>query len=204
MPARKTDKMTFIEEARRKQLIEVAIETIASEGFVNTSLADIAKRADISKGVISYHFDSKDELINAVIRDLLRAQFSYIRAKVEEAGESPRERLRTYIRASFEHMAEHRDRATAQIDLWGSFTSIEAKHDFNQTVYNPCRRYLSEIVKAGQERGEMKAGESLTLASIIQGTIDGLMIQWVFDSEAVDLNAAADQVTAMIDGYVTA
>lgn len=204
MPMRKSDKMTFIEEARRKQLIEVAIETIASEGYVNTTLADIARRADISKGVISYHFDNKDELINAVIRDLLRASFSYIRTQVEAAGASARERLSVYIRASFAYMAAHRDRAVAQIDLWGSFTSAEAKHDFNQSVYDPCRRYLSEIVRSGQASGEMKALDPLTVASIIQGMIDGLMMQWVFDPEAVDLTACADQIAAMFDAYVRA
>ena len=55
---------TFIEEARRKQIIASTILTLAKRGFVNTSLADIADQIGVTKGVISYHFDGKDDLIN--------------------------------------------------------------------------------------------------------------------------------------------
>jgi AcrR family transcriptional regulator len=65
MTKTRREKPTFIEEARRKQIVEAAMETIADSGYVNASLAEIAKSADISKGVISYHFESKDELIAA-------------------------------------------------------------------------------------------------------------------------------------------
>ncbi|MEV7908062.1 TetR family transcriptional regulator, partial [Streptomyces anulatus] len=46
---------SFIERARRAQIIASAIEVIAEHGFANASLARIAKHAGISKGVISYH-----------------------------------------------------------------------------------------------------------------------------------------------------
>ena len=45
---------SFIEAARRAQLIESAIETIATLGYVHASLAQVAKRAGISKSVITY------------------------------------------------------------------------------------------------------------------------------------------------------
>lgn len=201
MPTRKNDKMTFIEEARRKQLVEVAIETIASEGFINTTLADIARRADISKGVISYHFDSKDELISEVIHALLRESYDYIRPRVDAVGSAP-DKLSAYVRASFEYMALYRDRAAAQVDLWGSFVSKEAKHDFNATAYDPCRRFLSIILKQGHDEGTMRSVAVTALASAVQAMIDGLMIQWVFDPDAISLDDCADQVIAMLGVYL--
>ena len=50
---------TFTEAARRTQIIECAIETLATLGYAQASLAHIAKRAGISKGVIVYYFSSK-------------------------------------------------------------------------------------------------------------------------------------------------
>lgn len=201
MPTRKNDKMTFIEEARRKQLVEVAIETIANEGFVNTTLADIARRADISKGVISYHFDNKDELINEVIHALLRESYEYIRPRVDAVIVAP-DKLTAYVRASFEYMALYRERAVAQVDLWGSFVSAEAKNDFNATAYDPCRRFIVTILRQGQESGSLRAVPVIALASMVQAMIDGLMMQWVFDPEAVSLNDCADQVIAMLACYL--
>ncbi|MCC5709552.1 TetR family transcriptional regulator, partial [Klebsiella pneumoniae] len=60
-------KRSFIEEARRAQIIEAAIEPLAASGYADASLARIAQRVGISKGVISYHFRGKDELIQQVV-----------------------------------------------------------------------------------------------------------------------------------------
>ena len=54
---------SFIEEARRAQIISSAIEVIAELGFARASLAQIARHAGISKGVISYHFAGGEVLI---------------------------------------------------------------------------------------------------------------------------------------------
>lgn len=62
-PARRT----FIEEARRSQIVACALDVIAEEGYGRASLARIAARAGISKGVISYHFADKDELMMQAI-----------------------------------------------------------------------------------------------------------------------------------------
>jgi len=201
MAPRKPDNLTFIEEARRKQLVEVAIETIASAGFMNTTLADIARRADISKGVISYHFENKDKLIDEVIRTLLRASYEFIHARVEATPDNVPEKLRAYIIASFDYIMLHPTRAAAQVDLWGSFVSAEAKHDFNVTAYDPCRRYLSALIAAGQERGEIRDMPPLILAALIQGIIDGMMMQWVFAPEAINLTACAEHAISMVNAY---
>lgn len=58
---------SFIEAARRAQIIECAIETIAMLGYAQASLAQIAKRAGISKSVITYHFTGEEELIEQVV-----------------------------------------------------------------------------------------------------------------------------------------
>lgn len=203
MAPRNPDKLTFIEEARRKQLVEVAIDTIANEGFMNTTLTDIARRADISKGVISYHFENKDKLIDEVIRTLLRTSYEFIHARVEAAPDDIPEKIRVYIRASFDYMMQNPARAAAQVDLWGSFVSAEAKHDFNVTAYDPCRRYLSALILTGQERGAIGTMPPLILAALIQGIIDGMMMQWVFAPEAIDLTACADHAANMVNAYLT-
>ena len=77
-------KQTLIEEARRSQIVETAIQTIATEGFSHTSLAEIAKKAGISKGVISYHFSGKEELVEEILRSLLRQPAEFIKERVGE------------------------------------------------------------------------------------------------------------------------
>ena len=59
---------SFIEEARRTQIAEAAIRLIASRGFARTSLAEIAREAGCSKGVILYHFKGKRDLVQEILR----------------------------------------------------------------------------------------------------------------------------------------
>src|SRR5579872_5747351 len=65
---------TFTETARRAQIVEAAIATIAEVGYAHTSFALIAKRAGLSStGLISYHFASKDDLIAQVVATIFGA-----------------------------------------------------------------------------------------------------------------------------------
>jgi len=66
--------------ARREQLLEVALEVFARNGYHDTSMNDIADAAGVTKPVLYQHFDSKRELYQALLDEagarLLRAIFS--------------------------------------------------------------------------------------------------------------------------------
>ncbi|MEV4091655.1 TetR/AcrR family transcriptional regulator [Streptosporangium saharense] len=195
-PGRK--KSTFIEETRRRQIVSGAITTIAGAGLAQASLARIADEVGISKSVISYHFDGRDELIEEVIVSLLAESNRFIRSRVEQETGGPA-RLRAYIEASFAFMADHRENFVAMVDIWGSFGTPEAKRAFNATAYDPCRRHIEAILRRGQQDGDFRDFTPRTLASTIQGAVDGVMLQWVFDEAAVDLAECAAELTAMFD-----
>lgn len=199
---RKRSKPTFIEEARRKQIVDATISVIAETGYLNTSLAEIAKHADISKGVISYHFNGKDELIDETINTVLSDSYRYIKGQVQQAGDDHRAQLRTYIEASFDYMAANRSHFVALVDLWGSFSSYEAKKAYNKAAYDPCRRHLSTILEPAQKNGEFLTLPITPLASIIQAAIDGIMLQWVMDEDAVDFEMCKEQVVRLFDTYI--
>ncbi|MEV0585549.1 TetR family transcriptional regulator C-terminal domain-containing protein [Nonomuraea sp. NPDC050310] len=183
---------------RRRQIVQSAITTIAARGLAQASLARIADEVGISKSVISYHFAGKDELITEVISTLLAESNRFIKAWVDRVEGGP-DKLRAYIEASFAFMAEHRANFAAMIDIWGSFGTVEAKRAFNATAYDPCRRHLAGILRRGQEEGDFREFTPATVAATIQGAIDGVMLQWVFDEESVDLAECAAELVSMFD-----
>lgn len=189
---------TFIEEARRKQMIEAAIQAIASQGYNNTSLASIASQVDVSKGLIAYHFENKNDLITATINAILEDQRNYIYPRVEKQN-TAQEKIRTYIQASFEYIKLFPIKAKAIVDLWGSFISPEEKNNFSMNAYNPSRQLLSGILTEGQKTGEFRPLDSLVYAAIIQAVIDGTMMQVSFREGSVDLDVCALEVSEMIN-----
>ena len=190
---------SFIEEKRRSQIVDIAIQTIATQGFSQASLSEIAKKAGISKGVISYHFDGKEELVEEILRSLLRKPADFIKERVSRAA-SAVEKLRAYVEANFEFMKMNRVGYVALVDLWGQRDS--GRNSLNADAYEPSRHYLAHMLEEGQRTGEMRAFPVMPTASLIQGAIDGVMLQWVLDEKAIDLDVAKEEVASMVLRHV--
>ena len=190
------EKPTFIEEARRKQIIDATLQTIAEQGYTQTSFAEIAKSLGITKGLIAYHFNGKHDLITSAVYTILNRQGAYIRDRVAEESLAS-DKLRMYIAASFEYISQYRSQFVALVDLWGSFTSPDEKKTFSESAYDPCRAHLKKIFRLGIEQGEFNPFDEQVMASVIQGAIDGIMLQWVFDPKAVDLPEASRELCEM-------
>ncbi len=192
---------SFIEKARRKQIVDTAIRTIASRGYSQTSLAEIAREAGISKGVISYHFEGKGDLVEEILARLMQEPADYIKGLVDVQAAAA-DKLRAYIAANFEFAKAHRNHLLALVDLWGSRDSSEGRNRFDSEAYGPSRRYLSRILETAQERGELGPVPANTMASVIQAAIDGVLLQWAFDPDAVDLDACRDEIQKMVTGHI--
>jgi len=195
-------KPSFIEEARRRQIVDTAIHTIATQGFSQASLAEIARKAGISKGVISYHFAGKEDLVEEILTSLLRQPAEFIKERVGHQA-TALDQLRAYIEANFEFMGTHRDNYVALVDLWGRRGNSDAENQFNADAYEPSRHYLAHILEAGRERGEFRHVPVRATASLIQAAIDGVMLQWVFDAASIDLDVSRAEVLEMITRHVS-
>lgn len=58
------------------------IDAIVELGFARVSVAEVARRAGVSKGVVTYHFAAKDDLIRAVIADVLASMTEYVEPRL--------------------------------------------------------------------------------------------------------------------------
>jgi TetR/AcrR family transcriptional regulator, transcriptional repressor for nem operon len=81
----------------RQQIVQAADDLFYRQGFEHTSFADIAKVVNISRGNFYYHFKTKDEILDAVIKTRLdRTQ--HMLTDWEEAGATPKDRIKSYLR----------------------------------------------------------------------------------------------------------
>ncbi|HTI15173.1 MAG TPA: TetR/AcrR family transcriptional regulator [Dictyobacter sp.] len=60
-----------IRSIRRKQIIQAAEELAAENGWAETTITDICHHAHISTGVLTYHFKDKDDIMFAVLEDVI-------------------------------------------------------------------------------------------------------------------------------------
>ncbi|MCM0624055.1 TetR family transcriptional regulator [Lysinibacillus sp. OL1_EC] len=171
--------MSFIEKARRTQIVECAIETIAEVGYAQASLGQIAKRAQISKGVISYHFASKGELLEQVIYDYYMACQAYT-APLIENQKSPIDRLSVYIESNLRFIDENRQHVFAVIEIVSNERTADGKlrfaADHDDTIFLPIENILTLGMQAGVFREFTKLA-SRVMALTIRNSIDGFTIE---------------------------
>ena len=84
------------QKATRDQIIETADRLIYQKGFEYTSFADIADAVDISRGNVTFHFKTRDEILEAVI-DLRLERTQQMLAQWEADGEGCEDRIKSFI-----------------------------------------------------------------------------------------------------------
>lgn len=74
--------------ATRESILTAATEGFSRLGYEQCSLEEIAGNAGVSKGLLLYHFDSKEELLSAVVNKVFDELLSYVKSNTERAGPS--------------------------------------------------------------------------------------------------------------------
>lgn len=160
---------SFIEAARRAQLIECAIEAIATLGYAQASLAQIATRDDISKSVITYYFSSKEALIEQVVTEIYTA----VQAVTPQIAVQPTAQLRlqAYIRSAVDYIGTHRIRMVALLEIASNSRTEDGKLRYSGTE-EWILTSLEDLLRQGQENGEFRAFDTRVMAVTIRRAID--------------------------------
>ncbi len=190
---------TFTEDARRAQIIGCAIEVLAERGYANASLAAIAERAGVSKGVISYHFAGKAELLEQVVRAVYAAGADYIRARTGTEQTAPA-MLAAYLRSNLEFIRDHPQHMAAITEIILNVRSGEGVLRFAggregiQTVLES----VQAILRTGQRDGEFGDFDTRIMAWTIRGAIDGVNQQRALDP-GLDFETCIRELTGLFD-----
>jgi len=184
-----------LEEDRRDQLIEVAIDCLAELGFVGSTLAQIAGRAGVSAGLIAHYFDDKDGLLEAAFRRLSRRVHANVRAKLRQAH-TPRGRVQAIIDANLAPEEFNPRTAYAWLAFWGQLLHVERLRRV-QTAYQ--RRMLSNLRHALRQL--LPDAEATALAAMIAAMIDGVWLRAALSNwRESDSEGARALLTAFVEG----
>jgi AcrR family transcriptional regulator len=184
---------TFTETARRAQIVAAAIETIAEVGYARASFARIAKHAGLSStGLISYHFEGKNELMAEVVTEVYAAISGFVSERMQ-AQPSAAGALRTYIESNVEFIGSHRRQMKALFDIFMN-GGVHYDTATEQTVVSP----IEEILRQGQECGEFRGFDRRVMASVIQRAVDGLPVLMASVPD-LDVDAYAREVVTLFD-----
>lgn len=191
-------KQSFIAEARRAQIIAAAITTLDEIGYVQASLAQIAKRAGISTALISYHFADREDLMNQVLVHLVETSTSYILERTRQ-HEGPVDKLNAFIAASLAYQGTHRAHNVALLEIiFNARTADNVPYDkLEDDQEEPLVAELRRILQDGQDQGAFRAFNVSVLSSMIQGAVGEYMLSAGI-SRSVDLETYSSELIRIV------
>ncbi|MDA2809858.1 TetR/AcrR family transcriptional regulator [Nocardiopsis sp. RSe5-2] len=190
-------KRTFIEEARRAQIVQAAIAVIAEHGYDAASLARIARHAGISKGVISYHFAGKDELMHQVVVHVYTRIADHMVPRLDAAPD-PSSKVRTYVLAVAEYMRANREQLMALGGIFTGARSPEGEPEYGFASNEPIYTALEGLLREGHDSGDFRVFDRRVMAVTMQGAIDAMFGYWAAHPDH-DLEEHARELADLFD-----
>jgi AcrR family transcriptional regulator len=188
-------KSTVAGAARRAQIVEAAIGTIAELGYNQASFARIAERAGVSSTrLISYHFAGKDELITQILAEVYRVMGGFM---TERVGGQPTAAaaLEAYIRGLVEFIDTHRAEMRALMEI---FLNFRGKGSYDAAADRSALGHVEAILRRGQRTGEFREFDPWVMAVAVQRSLDGLPFLLAAEPER-DLAAYAEELVTIFE-----
>lgn len=187
----------------RDRILDAAERIFQDRGVSNTSLAEIAGAAGVTRGAIYWHFDNKVALFDA----LLQRVFGPLEAKLAElqagAGADPVEMLRA-IALHFIDRASHDPSYTRVLEIaWHKCEYVGEMAAIRDAHLECGNRYLDLLAdgfRQARRAGLLPDSTDPRQAAIgLMALVDGLVVNWTLDHGLFDLDRVGP---AVIDSFL--
>jgi AcrR family transcriptional regulator len=191
-------KRVAIEELRRNELIDATIATIAERGFLQTTVRDIAERAECSPASVLYYFPHKSDLLAVAFRE---ADFRFREAiRAEILPLAGVEKLRRIVELCFPEDNEE-PVWSVEMDVW-ALASREGHGDFREIFEAASTDWLDILMAAVGDavgRGDLTGiGDVKAWAVKLAALIDGFGVHTRV-TKHVDNSTARSMLLAEIE-----
>jgi AcrR family transcriptional regulator len=175
-----------VRDLRRQQIVRAARRIVAEEGLDALTIGTLESSLAFSRGVITYHFANKDEIVVAVLESAIEEIDRATRAEVREHS-SAIEKICGVLRATIEGFVGHPEATRILISFWGRIPSSPEIQRINARLYASYRKEAVRLVRAGRKAGEIGDVAPEAVAALLVGIVIGVATQAYFDHEAIDV-----------------
>lgn len=188
---------TFTNAARRAQIVESAIETIAELGYARASFARIAARAGLSSTrLISYHFAEKEDLIREVLDTVVSRFTDSVRPPVL-AQPGPHARLTAFLEANLDFMRGHRNEVVTLHEIERNYRAPDGRPVMQQRAEEDLRA-IEALFREGQSQGAFRRFDPAAMALFVLALRNGVIQRYHVQPD-LDLSSLKRELTTLID-----
>ena len=143
----------FVSE-RRAEIVAIAGDLFAERGYANTTVREIADAAGILSGSLYHHFDSKESMIEALLRDFLdRIGREY--ASVTARDRDPVTTLRALVHIAFGALETDRAAVSVMLNEYNVLVQYP-RFAFLRDAVESTERLWVDVLDAGMRAGDLR------------------------------------------------
>jgi len=186
----------------RQKLLDATIEIIANEGFEGVTLAKVAERTGLSRGICNFHFHTKDQLLIEAFQVLYQEYEQAWKSAIGDESLAPELRLKNLIITLLTPPIADREKIAVWLAFWGvtphrkTYINICTSGDclYEEAIEN-IMRHLS---------GGKKEVNGMSLRSIaisLTAMIDGSCLQYLIASDRLSPGDAIKACFSFLGGF---
>jgi AcrR family transcriptional regulator len=163
---------------RELAIVRSAYRVIARQGGHRLSLQDIADEAGVSKGLVLYHFKSKDNLLLTTMTWALLRTAARIRERIADETD-PRAAVEALIDAVWVSPEQNRDFYLLYLDLVEYAARVPSFRGLPTVTREIIEGLYAEIIREGVAQGVFAVADAGQAASTMRAFIEGTFLQWL-------------------------
>ena len=173
MSEKRQARFEMLRQTSKERIETAALELFAQNGFGHTSISQIAKAAGISKGLMYNYYESKKELLKAIVRKGTNFGDRLMEAGAELANKGPEQLLKFLIEASFAEVEKN-------MAFWKLLTSLAFQEDVLKTMSDELDVKKQEHLETGKTIfSQLGYPDPEAQAMLFGGTMDGVFMHYV-------------------------
>ena len=143
-------------EARPEELVAAALDVFVERGYEATTLADVARRAGVTKGTIYLYFENKEALFKAVVRETIVPVIAQGEALAQSFTGSARDLLERLVREYWRLVGETRLAGIPKLMMAEAATFPELTRFYYDEVVTRGHRLMAGVIERGVQNGEFR------------------------------------------------
>jgi AcrR family transcriptional regulator len=178
---------------RQMDIIHAAITIIARQGLKDLTTKNLARELGLTEAALYRHFDSKGELIRAILHYFGQISGDVIR-EIGERNLAPLERVRMFVMNRYRLFIQDPDLAKVLFSE-ELFRTDPALSGEMQAIMHSHREAVEAYIREAQQQGAIRSGlDPLDLFRVVVGSMRFLVTQWNLSGQTFDLVAEGEKL----------
>ena len=185
----------------REQLLKKALAVFSKKGYAATTLEDIAREAEVTRGAIYWHFGSKAELYNTLVREYSDRGNQIMGQAVSEGGTLLDILRRVFVQQLQVIEDDHEMRALMELYLFKTGLAPELEEGRRQQIESGTGliEMLAGIMRQGMEQGLLRSDiDPKEMARAYLAFQNGLINLWLTTPDQFSLKTSAESFASIL------